>query len=251
MRNRYGVRTLGVAMLLALACSWVVAQVGPRYVVELPGRIGAAAGAAQGQVQPVGRGMVRISFQGLSVLTVDADAEAFSAEAVRAWPAADLLLVTPASGGRYHGLAPLRAMRAGAPVIVAEAAGGNGPAWPAAGVAGGPGGPQLYPMRAWDALELRKHGTRLRVTAMPGQAGTVAVAGYLLELGNSRASYRVYLGASGEQMGALAQRLPGADLAVLPARDAPRLLALNRGAPAGGEPATLTAAGYAFTAIRR
>jgi hypothetical protein len=243
MRNRYGWRAVGVVALLALACRWGVAQVGPRYVIELRGHAGGAAAATQGRVQLAGKGLVLIGFQGLSILAVDADAEAFSQDAVQAWPAADVRLVLPASAGRYAGLAPLRALRDGVPVIVAETAGAER-------------GPQLYPMQVWNTLDLRKHGTRLRVTAMPGQPGTMAVAGYLLEVGNSRASYRVYVsGAAQDELAdeaaTLAQRLPGADIAVLPGRAGPHLLALNRGVPARGEPATLTAAGYAFTALKR
>lgn len=235
---RYGYRALAVVLLLALACRWGVAQVGPRYVIELPGKGGAV--AAQGHLQLAGKGLVLIRFQGLSILAVDADAEAYSQDAVLGWPAADLLLVLPASAGRYDGLAPLSALRADMPVIVAESAG-----------AGAVHGPKLYPMQPWNTLDLRKQRTRLRVTAMPGAPGTVAIAGYLLEMGNSRASYRLYASGAEDQAALLAQRLPGADIALLPGRAGPHLLALNRGAPAHGEPAALTAAGYAFKALKR
>jgi hypothetical protein len=263
MRNRYGLRAMGVLLLLALACRWGLAQIGPRYVIELQGNEQAnahggqhghargnerahSAGLAQGRLQLVSKGLVLIRFQGLNILAVDADAEAYSQEVVPAWPAADVLLVLPAGAGRYDGLAPLRAMHDGVPVIVAES--GSAMQVPATG------GPRLYPMQAWNTLDARKHSTRLRVTAMPGQAGTVAVAGYLLEVGNSRASYRLYLSCAAlmaEEAAGLAQRLPDADLALLPARDAPRVVPLNRGVPAKGEPAALTAAGYAFTALKR
>lgn len=239
----YGLRAVLVVLLLALVCRWGVAQVGPRYVIELPG--GGAAAASQGRVQLAGRGLVLIRFQALTILAVDADAEAYSQDWVHSWPAADLLLVLPASSGRYEGLAPLSALRDGVPVIVAETAG----ATDAAGLAAA--GPRLYPMQPWNTLDLRKHGARLRVTAMPGLPGTVAVAGYLLEVGNSRASYRLYAGAAGDEAAALAQRLPGADAALLSGRDGPQLLALNRGAPPPKQPAALTAAGYAFKPIRR
>jgi hypothetical protein len=243
----YGLRAVLVVLLLALVCRWGVAQVGPRYVIELPGS-GAAvsAAASQGRVQLAGRGLVLIRFQDLTILAVDADAEAYSQDAVHSWPAVDLLLVLPASSGRYDGLAPLSALRDGVPVIVAETAGAD-----AVDVAEAAAGPRLYPMQPWNTLDLRKHGARLRVTAMPGQPGTVVVAGYLLEVGNSRASYRLYAGAAGDEAATLAQRLPGADVALLPGRDGPQLLALNRGAPVAREPAALTTAGYAFKAIRR
>lgn len=243
MRNHYGWRAVGVVLLMALGCRWGVAQVGPRYVIELDGNGGGS--VAQGRMQPVGKGMVLISFQGLTVLTVDADAEAYSQDIVSNWPAADLLLVTPATAGRYDGLAPLLALRDGLRVVVAEPSD--------SGVPPRAGGPKLYPMQPWNALELRKQKTRLRVTAMPGSAGMATVAGYLLEIGDSRASYRVYVSRAGAADGALqlAQRLPGADVALLPGRDGPHLLALNRGAPRVWVPATLKETGYAFTAIKR
>ncbi|WP_373989352.1 hypothetical protein [Duganella sp. BuS-21] len=244
----YGVRTVAVVALLALACKWGVAQIGPRYVLELPGQAGATVGLAQGRVQLAGAGQALIRFQGLSILAVQADSEAYSQEAASGWPAADLLLVLPAGAGRYGGLAPLRALRGDVPVIVAEAADAAD-----AGVAAdlADGGPRLYPMQVWNTLELRKQTTRLRVTAMAGAPGTRGVAGFMLEVGNSRSSYRVYVSCADDEKATLAQRLPGADLALMPARGAPLLLALNRGAPAKAEPAALTAAGYAFTALRR
>jgi hypothetical protein len=251
MRNRHGVRAILVVLMLALVCRWGVAQIGPRYVIDAGGNgSGGPAGtpSAQGRVQPLGKGMLLISFQGLTLLAVDADAEAYSQELVRQWPAADLLLLTPASAGRYDGLAPLWALRDGLPVVVTEPASGM-----PAGAAVTASGPRLYPLQVWNTLDLRKRGTRLHVTAMPSGSGTAAVAGYLLELGDSRASYRLYLGRSGVVEGAvqLAQRLPGADLALLPGPDGALLLRLNRGAPKPTDPVALAATGYAFKAIRR
>jgi hypothetical protein len=250
----YGLRAVAVVAVLALACRWGVAQIGPRHVIELRSQGGATAGMAQGRVQLAGKGLALIRFQGLSVLAVDADGEAYSKDAVAAWPAADVLLVLPPAAGHYDGLAPLQGLRDGVPVILAEGAEGgvtavsaSAPARQAAGASGA----QLYPMQVWNSLDLRKQNTRLRVTAMAGAPGTRGVAGFMLELGNSRSSYRVYVSCREDDGMALAQRLPGADLALLPTRGAPRLLALHRGAAAQGEPATLTSAGYAFTAIKR
>jgi hypothetical protein len=250
----YGLRAVLVVALLALVCRWGVAQVGPRYVIELPG--GTADAATQGRLQLAGKGLVLMRFQDLRLLAVAADGEAYSQESVQSWPAADLVLVLPASAGRYDGVAPLEALRNGVPVVVAQQASAGAER---ADLAGGAnrgadvaGGPRLYPMQPWNALDLRKHGTRLRVTAMPGPAGTVAVAGYLIEVGNSRSSYRLYAGAVEDEAAVLAQRLPGADMALLPGHDGPQLLALNRGAPpARAEPAALTAAGHVFKPLRR
>ncbi|MES2348112.1 MAG: hypothetical protein V4641_11140 [Pseudomonadota bacterium] len=247
MRNRYGLRALIVVLLLALGCRMGVAQIGPRYVIELDATTRVPQTSA-GRVQLAGKGLALIRFQELDILTVGADADAYSAEAVRNWPQADLLLVTPASAGRYGGLAPLDAL-GGLPVIMVE------PSTNAELVAAvAADAPRFYPMQTWDTLHLRKGKTRLRVTALPGQPGTSHVAGFMLEVGNSWASYRLYVSCErvGEdEAGLLAQRLPGADLALLPAGNTPLLLALQRETAPPGKPATLTAAGLAFRAIRR
>ncbi|MYM23644.1 hypothetical protein GTP46_13395 [Duganella sp. FT135W] len=236
----YGVRAVVVVAVLALACSWGVAQIGPRYVIELRSQGGSTEGMARGRVQLAGRGMALVRFQGLSVLTVDADTQSYSDEEARNWPEADLVLVTPPTAGHFFGLGPLM-KPPGRPAIV--------PLAPGETISSK--GMQLYPMAAWETLDLRKANTKLRVTAMAGAQGTRGVAGFMLELGNSRSSYRVYVSCAEDEAAALAQRLPGADLALVPARGAPRLLALNRGAPLKDVPAVLTAAGYAFTADKR
>jgi hypothetical protein len=235
-----------VALLLALGCKVGLAQIGPRYVIELDAAAPVAPTTA-GRVQLAGKGLALVRFQGLDILTVGADADAYSAEAVREWPPADLLLVTPASAGRYGGLAPLASL-GGLPVIVAEPSAVVAPDMVTA-----PNAPHFYPMQTWDTLHLRKGKTRLRVTALPGAPGTSRVAGFMLEVGNGWASYRLYVSCErvgADEAGLLARRLPGADLALLPAGNTPLLLALGREA-ASGKPATLTAAGLAFRAVRR
>lgn len=264
MQNRYGWRALLVVLLLALGCKMGVAQIGPRYVLELPPAPAPApasyAPLAPGRVQLLPQGLVLMWFQGLRILAVAADAEGFSTDAIPAWPAADLLVVTPAGAGRYAGLAPL-AVLGRLPVIVAETASGRfDAALPATSAA------LLHPMQTWDSLYLRKGKTRLQVTAMAGRPGMAGVGGFMLELGNSYASYRVFLGCeqlAPDEAGALAQRLPGADLALLPGEGAPQLLPLQRG---GGKPShaagketagTRTVAAswdgeaYVFTPLRR
>src|SRR5476649_1288775 len=102
MRNRYGLRALIVMALLALGCRMGLAQIGPRYVLDLPAKgvaAGLAAGGAAGSVRLVARGLALITFQGLRIMTVAADAAAFSAEAIPGWPDADLLVVMPAAAG--------------------------------------------------------------------------------------------------------------------------------------------------------
>lgn len=246
MRNRTAmVATMVVALLLALGCRLVLAQIGPRYAVEvkqqkgLPGALGKP---QQGKLELVGKGVTLIRYAGLNILTVGADAEDYSAAAASHWPAADLLVMSPAVTGRYSGLAPLAALH-GLNVVLPEPSGGI--AVP----------PQLrfYPMHTWDSLHLRKGKALLRVTAMPGPPGMTQIAGFVLELGNGRASYRVYISCApldDGELDALPGRLPGADLALLPvlAQPAPSLVPLRRRQLA---PVALTAAGYAFTAIKR
>ena len=73
-------------------CNVGLAQIGPRYVIDVKAAAGVAiVGAAQGSVQLAGKGLALIRFRGLRLLTVGADADAYSAESVRDWPAADLV----------------------------------------------------------------------------------------------------------------------------------------------------------------
>jgi hypothetical protein len=295
MPNIVGIRAVMAVALLALMCKAGLAQIGPRYLIDVQAASGGGrAGSAgqrlgQGRVRLVGKGLTLIQFQGLRLLTVGADADAYSAESVRDWPAVDLVLVTPPSIGRYDGLAPLAALRK-LPVILVEPAGGltAPPLLSSLAVSGAPAavgdaasagrdsGPRYYPMQTWDALHLRmgkgknKDDTWLRVTAMPGMPGTAHVAGFVLEMGDSRTSYRLYVSCetlAAEEIDGLSQRLPGADLALLPSGDVPRLLLLRRATHAGGkptapaagglaaaqavEPAMLTTVGYQFNAIKR
>lgn len=239
-------------VLLALGGRAVLAQIGPRHVVNIDaGRQALAGPLSQGRIQQVGDGLALISYQGLNILTVSADAGAYSADAVPHWPAADVLVLTPARVGRYDGLAPLAALRAMNVVLVEPAHGVAAPSLPPEG------GPRFYPLHTWDALHLRKGRTQLRVTAMPGAPGTVQVAGLVLEIGDGRASYRIYLSCEGladEQWQALSARLPGADVALWPAsvehaQQNLLLLPLRQGPQA--QPVPLTATGQLFSAVRR
>ena len=257
MRNGVGLGAVAVALLLALVCEAGLAQMGPRYVIDAAAGADAG-GPARGRVQLGGKGLALIRFRGLRVLAVGADADAYSAESVRDWPAADLVLVTPANVGRYDGLAPLAALRRLPVILVEPFDSATVPPLPAPSSAVGDDGPRYYPMQTWDALHLRKGKGRsqdktwLRVTAVPGGPGTAHVAGFVLEMGNRQTSYRLYVSCqalAADDIEALSRRLPGADLALLPARDGPRLLPLRRAET--GEPAALTTAGYTFIAIRR
>lgn len=244
MRGRNGGRALGTVLLLALVCRLGMAQVGPRYALELPA---AGLGAAlAGQLRLPGQGLALIDYQGLRILTLAADAAAYSADAAPGWPAADLVLLTPATQSRYGGLAPLAGVGA-LPVIVSE------PALHMAGaVLPANSSARLYPLQVWDALQLRKGKVRLRVTAMAGQPGSAELGGFLLDFGQGRAAYRIYVSCApleAAELAALAVRLPGADLALLPEGVAPRLLALGRGGPA--QPVLAEAGGYRLAPPRR
>jgi hypothetical protein len=251
MRNKYGWRAVIVVVAMALGAQLVVAQIGPRHVLPVPDSdaavLASAPASGQGRVELVGDGLALIRFQGLAILAVTTDAEAYSSEAVPDWPVADLLLLMP---GRYRGLAPLRGLRNNMPVIVVEQAG-------EAAVAP-PGLRKPHAMQPWSTFDLSKRGgrrgTRVQLTALPGAPGTVSVAGFMLELGDRKSSYRVYVSCEAlddEALAGLPRRLPGADLVLLPAQRAPRLQVLQRAVRAIGEPEPLTAAGYAFTPIKR
>jgi hypothetical protein len=108
---------------------------------------------------------------------------------------------------------------------------------------------QLYPMQVWNALDLRKQNTRLRVTAMAGVPGTRGVAGFMLELGNSRSSYRVYVSAG--RMRRRRWRSGCRAPTWRCCRHAVRRVCWRCIAARRRSPAALTAAGYAFTAIKR
>lgn len=249
MRNKYGWRAVVVVMALALGAQLVVAQIGPRHVTPVPDGDAAAPmpASGQGRVELVGDGLALIRFQGLAILAVTADAEAYSKEAVPDWPVADLLLLMP---GRYRGLAPLQGLRNNMQVIVVGQQ-GEAPAPP-------PGLRKPHAMQAWSRFDWHKRdarrGTRLQLTALPGAAGTAGVAGFMLELGDRKTSYRMYVSCEaldGEALAELPRRLPGADLILLPAQRAPRLQVLQRAVRPIGEPEPLTAAGYAFTPMKR
>lgn len=250
MRNKTGMAAgIAVALLLALGCRLGLAQIGPRYTVDImtgKGWQGGSGKAQQGRLELVGKGLTLIRYDGLRILTVGADAEAYSAAAVGDWPQADLLVMSPALTGRYSGLAPLAALH-GLNVLLPAPVDGT----PV------PPGPRFYPMHTWDVLHLRKGKALLRVTAMPGPPGMAQIAGFVLELGAGRTSYRVYISCApleDAELEALPARLPGADLALLPvpAEPAPRLLPLQPGHQQRQlAPTVLTRAGYAFTAIRR
>ncbi|NGZ88209.1 hypothetical protein [Duganella aceris] len=247
MRSGYGWRAAGAAVAMALGAQLVVAQIGPRHAAADEAEVRPASASGLGRVELAGDGLTLIRFQGMAILAVAADAEAFSKEAVPDWPVADLLLLTP---GRYRGLAPLKALRSRMPVIVAGQHGAT--------TVAPPGLQQLHAMQAWNTFDLNKRdgrrGTRVQLTALPGAPGTQDVAGFMLELGDRKASYRVYVSCEeldGEALAGLPRRLPGADLVLLPTRHAPQLLVLQRAVRAVGEPAPLTAAGYAFKPLKR
>lgn len=245
MGGWYGWRLVCVVALLALGCRVGLAQIGPRYVLELPAPRQGGAAPERGSIALGADGQATIRFHGLTVALAGPDGTL--PPAGPAGEPADLAVLLPGPG-LPQGAGPLPG--AGAmPVVYPEP-----PATPA-GRDTTPPGAARHPMQAWDTLYLRKGQARLRVTAMPGRPGTVATAGFMLEIGTLHASCRIYVSgaalAAGE-LGALPRRLPGAELALVPAgagrglnvlrRDDGRDLLVPVAAPDGR---------YAFTLLRR
>jgi len=205
MRNQYGLRAILVMVLLALGCRIGIAQIGPRYVLDLTGKAPAKGGNNKGQVYMLSKGVMLLRFQDLSLLMLNADV--LDDESGVNWPAVDLAVAT-SSHGWMEGCGTLAkaAARRKLPLIVAEAEGAAPAAAP------------CYPMQTWDMLNLRKGKMRLRATAMAGAAGVPGVGGFMLDVGDNHLSYRVYLSAeqslSDQEADALLERLPGADMLV-------------------------------------
>lgn len=84
---------------------------------------------------------------------------------------------------------------------------------------------KVYALETWEAMELSKGDTKLRLTAMPGRHGPAGVAallppvmGSVLDFSGSTGSYRIYI--SGDTMvygdiEEIPRRFPGVDLALL------------------------------------
>jgi len=240
MRNHYGWRAVLVLLLFALGCRLGIAQIGPRYVLDLPAPGGAAKAAGKGQVQMLGRGMMLLRFQGLSLLMLNADVQ--DDDSGKRWPAVDLVVATSSRGWQEgcRALIQLAGHRQ-LPMIVAEAEGSPPAAAP------------CYPMQAWDALHLRKGKVRLRATAMAGPAGVPGVGGFMLDLGDSHLTYRVYLSAeqslSEPELNTLLERLPGADMVVW--QNGTTQMTHQRGVPAETVTALPADSGNVVFAARR
>ena len=238
MRNHYGWRALLVVLLLALGCRRGLAQIGPRYVLQLPGAPQAAPTAGKGELRMLGKGMMLLRFQELAVLMLNGDVRADDNGAD--WPRADLVVVTSARGWLDRcGMLAAAAARHRLPMIVAELDGAPAAEAP------------CYPLQAWDMLNLRKGKTRLWTTAMAGAAGVPGVGGFMLDLGDGHFSYRVYLSAeqslSGIDGDTLLDRLPGADMIVW--QDGTTQQTVQRGTSGSAVP--LAASPVTFAARRR
>lgn len=302
MRNWTGWRLLAVVALLALGCRAGLAQSGARHVLALPGAgqdDGPGLEQERGSIAVAQDGQALIRFHGLRVMAHGAlGREADQGAAL--WPAAEL-----ASLADLAVLAPAPSTPTAPPVDGRDAAASAGqdaappvaavqdqdatppavrmPARLAAGPLASPvplvyaaspharqGNPQaqLHPLQAFDTLSLRKGKVRLRVTALPGRPGMAAVGGFLLEIGTVRASCRIYFTGAAlapDELGALAQSLPGADLALYPDGARLRVAALPRGGQAGGRdrfdggrraagagaPLAQADGGYTFGLVRR
>ncbi|HJU99696.1 MAG TPA: hypothetical protein VJ752_04025 [Burkholderiaceae bacterium] len=234
MGGWYGWRLVCVLALLALGCRMGLAQIGPRYVLELPAARRGGAAPEQGSIALAPDGRASIRFHGLTVALVGPDGIAGQA---------DLAVLPPGAGA-----VPAFGVAAGAtravPLVYAQPSATE----PGAETAG-------HPMRVWDTLYLRKGQVRLRVTAMPGGPGTAATAGFMLEIGTFHATSRIYVSgaplAAGE-LATLPQRLPGAELVLAPAGDGHPMVLLRR----AGErelfvPVALSGGSALFALVRR
>ncbi|HWW72641.1 MAG TPA: hypothetical protein VN089_22080, partial [Duganella sp.] len=67
MRNGVGLGAVAVALLLTLVCEAGLAQMGPRYVIDVAAGADVG-GPASGSVQLAGKGLALIRFRGLRVL---------------------------------------------------------------------------------------------------------------------------------------------------------------------------------------
>ncbi|MBA5690227.1 hypothetical protein [Rugamonas apoptosis] len=234
MGGWYGWRLVCVVALLALGCRVGLAQIGPRYVLDLPAARHGQRAPEQGSIalEPDGRATIRV--HGLTVALVGPDGGVGPSD----------LAVLSLQAGRLPVSRMSASVARAVPLVYTEP--------PAAGWDVGPAG---HPMRAWDTLYLRKGQARLRVTAMPGGPGTVATAGFMLEIGTFHATSRIYVScaplAAGE-LAALPQRLPGAELVLAPASDGQAMALLRR---AGNQdlfvPVAAPGGRYPFALLRR
>ena len=273
MGGWYGWRMVCVVSLLALGCRVGLAQIGPRYVLELPAPRQGGAAPERGSIALGPDGQATIRFHGLTVALAGPDA--MLPPGGPAAGIADLAVLLPGAAGALPGTGAMPASGAatGAAPVHADPGGvvvasplrpAPAPAVPLvyAEPSATPIGRQetlagmaRHPMQAWDTLYLRKGQARLRVTAMPGRPGTVATAGFMLEIGTFHATCRIYVSGAAltaGELAALPQRLPGAELALVPAGDGPGLTVLRR---AGGRDLLVPVAApngrYAFTLSRR
>jgi hypothetical protein len=260
MGGWYGWRLVCVLALLALGCRVGLAQIGPRYVLELPAPRQGGPAPERGSIALGPNGLATIRFHGLTVALAGPDGTL--PPAGPAADPADLAVLLPGAGALpSNGMLPASGAPTGAvrtnpdPDGTAVALVYAEPPASEARQERTPPGVARHPMQAWDTLYLRKGQARLRVTAMQGRPGTVAIAGFMLEIGTLHATCRIYVSgavlAAGE-LAALPQRLPGAELALVPAPDGRGLAVLRR---AGGRDLFLPVAApdgrYSFALLRR
>ncbi|MES2259852.1 MAG: hypothetical protein V4724_15120 [Pseudomonadota bacterium] len=200
------------------------------------------AGGVQAQSVQLEDRQAVIRFQGMTVL-VDPSLDAAPL------PPVDLVLLPSCGAAQQAWLARQTLDRA-----VAVLAGG-----PCATELRGMGVRHVHVLRLWETFELHKGTAGLRLTAMPGiaQDSVVDAPGAMLDFSEKGdKSYRIYVGgeATPEEIGALPQRFPGADLAIVRRAGTPVLgvpqLARN-GEHVLRTVASLPDDGYRFTPLAR
>lgn len=225
--------TAEILCILTLALGGVAAAqqqaTAPRYTLNIP----AAAPAAQADhsVQFIGTATVLIRYGGLTILTdpnflhkgdhvhlgygLTSQRQTDPAIAFDALPPVDLVLLSHLHDDHFDKLVREKLKRS-TPIVTTESAVDDLRALGFTAVIG---------LGTWQDVQVTKGGTTLRLTAMPGRHGPVAVAallpavmGSMLDFSSAAGRYRIYV--SGDTMvyrdiEEIPRRFPGVDLALL------------------------------------
>ncbi|NRR32042.1 hypothetical protein HSX11_17855 [Oxalobacteraceae bacterium] len=280
MQNGFGGTMLIKVFAVAVLCSVALAQGGPRHVLQLaaPAVAGAARdGALPGSVTlradggasivcagmlirlgapgaPEANGMrserVLLPLAAVGPAAASAyapDRLAREAEVRAQADARPDLLVLPEQDGAAAAQLAARLPERGQAIAATEAL---------AQALRARGYTRVFAFHSWDALHLNKGKTQLRLTALAGRDGGTLPAGFMLDFGQGRGSYRIYLSGGAapteQERAEIPRRYPGADMAVLDAGGQARLALVRRGGHQGA--ATLqevSGASIGFALLRR
>lgn len=223
------IATVLFALALAGTAAAQAPATTPRFTLNLPA--GTAAAQADHSVQFIGTATVLIRYGGLTILTdpnflhkgdhvhlgygLTSERRTDPAIAFDALPPVDLVLLSHLHDDHFDKLVRERLKR-GTPIVTTA---------PAAAELRELGFTATIGLDTWQDVQVTKGGTALRVTAMPGRHGPLAVAallppvmGSMLEFSSAAGRYRIYV--SGDTMvyddiEEIPRRFPGTDLALL------------------------------------